>query len=403
MKKLLAILLALFTLFLVSCGETPAETTTGGTPTETTATPTAHEGVSIHGEVVSSRGHAFVEMESRVLFCTKFERGGDFTAYYSKADGLGYHYCFDPLCDHKTNCMAYRFRVGAPILYLGHVYQNRIYYTGKETNLATRQTRVLIMSCNFDGSDVRKELDTNEHDISFHSCYDRYIYYSVADMRTGGFLFKRFDIETKTVIDITKNGDSGIENSPRYFYNDSMYTTDNTGIIYEYDLDGSNPRTRESIQILRTTSPFCSGSRVLIQSRNETSIYDFETDGVVCTLSALSFNDASILIHGMDEEYIYYLQLSPDAPQKAAMETGKIYRIRLDGTDNKCIYDASDMYVQSTDEFCIIGDTMLIHMAPYALSTSVIGSTDVNYNKEVYVAHIEEDGTLTDVHELVIE
>ena len=101
----------------------------------------------------------------------------------------------------------------------------------------------------------------------------------------------------------------------------------------------------------------------------------------------------------VDADYIYYgIQYEnfyDEALNKTNWSHGKIFRIKWDGTDAKCIYDNPEMFLRESYGLYVVDDTMLICMTTYGNNYAL--------SKEVYVAHIEEDGTLTDVHQLIIE
>ncbi|MBO4429236.1 MAG: hypothetical protein J5832_04710, partial [Clostridia bacterium] len=133
MKKLIAIFIALFTLFLVSCGGDVVDTTA------TNDTPATEPSVLSYW---SSSKHAAIEMKSRVLLAGQTGR----LYYYSKADGESYPFCFNPLCQHT-------YQEKCPSILFNHQYssQNQTYYNEYDNRVYFARGQQ-IYSTSFDAS-----------------------------------------------------------------------------------------------------------------------------------------------------------------------------------------------------------------------------------------------------------
>ena len=182
MKKFIALFLAIvsITVVICSCGnsrktiETQTDTNgeivttttkeqattkvtikeTTGKATETTKKKEIIEPqISHYSKTGSTYSSAFIQMPSRVIMVDRI------LSYYSKADGGYYTFCFDPLCDHKSqNCIAQKFQYtngSASLLGIYPVYSeytNRFYLPRVDN----------IFSSKFDGTDIKNEVSLGE-------------------------------------------------------------------------------------------------------------------------------------------------------------------------------------------------------------------------------------------------
>ncbi len=392
MKKLFAIILALAVLLLVSCGETPVESN----PTETTAeTPE----ITKRGQLVHNRENDyFYETNTRVIFFSHVPRE-DIAAYYSKVDGQGYYLCFDPLCEHEWgSCKA--FEVFLSRVDSTHIYKERIYYTSSQwEDPATGTWKPALMSCSFDGTDIRMEYKFKTDQKAMPS-YDRYMYFQ--DFGGDGWMMLlRYDLETGEMRNLSaEQGYPKLVSSPNFFYNDKMYFHTNVGFgEANLDLSDYQATSEQSETLYRICDGAqCYGSRsasfgppTMKAFTDGIHIYDIETNEEIIVPPEVCGGEYGYVCH-VDADYIYYC-IEYDPNRKSNRYHGKIFRMKWDGTDAKCIYDNPEMDINGN--LYVTGDTMLIGMTTYGNNYAL--------SKEVYVAHIEEDGMLTDVHELIIE
>ena len=400
MKKLLAILLALFVFLLVSCGTTPTGTTSIPVPTETSSDSSE---ISLQNQLVYAiQNPFFYETKSRVLFTSYYR--DDFSAYYSKADGKGYHLCFDPLCEHNYgSCTSYSINLG--FVYSTHIYQDRIYYQiSFWQDPATGEWNPAILSCKFDGTDIRMEYKLKSN-IFGTPTYDRYMYF-YENKSDGWMMLLRYDLETGEMRNLSaEQGYPKLASLPNFFYNDKMYFHTNVGFgEANLDLSDYQATSEQSETLYRICNGAqCYGSRsasfghkidytpTMKAFTDGIHIYDIETNEEIIVPPEVCGGEYGYVCH-VDADYIYYC-IEYDPNWKSNRYHGKIFRMKWDGTDAKCIYDNPEMDINGN--LYVTGDTMLICMTTYGNNYAQC--------KDVYVAHIEEDGMLTDVHELIIE
>ena len=142
MKKLFALLLALTMLFLTACNNTPSGLVMGTDDAQNTGKVSELE---LKDTIIYTHRYSFLDLPSRVIY----EEGG-YIRYFSKADGNGYIYCFDPLCEHSGGtCLGNPDSFDFSRIFL---INNRFYYhTGYGQ----------IISFSFDGTDMKTEYNTD--------------------------------------------------------------------------------------------------------------------------------------------------------------------------------------------------------------------------------------------------
>ena len=239
MKKLIAVLIALFTLFLASCGCESIDTTTATTATDaTTVTETNIQKNITVENYFSSLRHPAVEMKSRVLLAGQTGK----LYYYSKADGESYPFCFNPLCPHtgQANCPSILFnnQYAAQNQTYYNEYNNRVYFARGQQ----------IYSMSFDASDLKLECSLGEKgkidgtasyastDITNLFAYEKYLYFMYTNDETGHAQIYRYDTEKRILAAMTSETNEWVQSymlASGYIYVISLeddlpkyYTTD---------------------------------------------------------------------------------------------------------------------------------------------------------------------------------
>ena len=224
MKRLISILLALSTLFLVSCGA-PKKF-------ENKAAPFA-----------SATYHRVIEAPSRVLLADAK------LYYYSKADGESYPFCFNPLCQHtfNENCPSVLF--GGSKSVTGQM----VYCDETGRFFFARGQKIYSMS--FDASDIKLECSLGEDGDVSQKMYDKnliksmrsygqYVYFMFTNAETGHAQILRLDSKTSKLKEMTSGETEWViayEIADGYVYF-KMTTSDNLMNYYTADLDFNNKK-----------------------------------------------------------------------------------------------------------------------------------------------------------------
>lgn len=224
MKRVISVLIAISTLFLVSCGA-PRKV-------ENKAAPFA-----------SATYHRVIEAPSRVLLADAK------LYYYSKADGESYPFCFNPLCRHTfgENCPSVLFG-GSKSITGQMVYCDE---TGRF--FFARGQKIYSMS--FDASDIKLECSLGEDGDVSQKMYDknliksmrsygRYVYFMFTNAETGHAQILRLDSKTSKLKEMTSGETEWViayEIADGYVYF-KMTTSDNLMNYYTADLDFNNKK-----------------------------------------------------------------------------------------------------------------------------------------------------------------
>ena len=383
MKKLLSLLLACMMLFLTACNQTPpSETTTGNSQNHQKPEDSLPQGIVRNGF-----GN-FLDIPSRIVF----EQSGQ-VFYYSKADGKAYVYCFDPLCDHS----------GGKCLANPHDNKNILEFAFWCTFFINNRFYVVttygqIYSMAFDGSDIRIEYGEKEYvygEFNYHLwsqnyiAYDKYIYIPTNADENEKYHLLRFNTETKEMENLTEK--TGNFMNPRFFYNGEIYgrVRSQSGYgWYKADLD---MKTMEPIEAQPTTNQFY-GSLFFDKAfdnptdyKNRKQIgfqaYDIKTgETKIITKEMLGLEeDYRYSILCVDENYVYFKQyreeqiLIGNRPPAAngrenkvySSDTGKLYRMKHDGTECTLMYDNPNFEFKSL-EAIVYGDKIIFKGQEYA-------------------------------------
>ena len=425
MKKLIALFLILSTLCLTACNNQTVETSTSTNKTEQTETtsvaqttettentndiPTSQTSTSADEKpnekkpsVEFGNGKFFIELQSRILFLRHNQgkwfgnkyvtTGSDRLAYYSKADGAAYIFCFDPLCDHQTgDCLSTpgMFR-SVYCQYNNRFYQSNIRY---------------LISFSFDGTD-RKEiyLDGIEEGTRYESiwAYEKYIFID-ALMPDGEHHLLRYEIDSHITRDLTE--ETGRYITPHYFYDGMIYSS----IFYidEENIENSDIiycKTDLILQNLEEIAEYPTGTITEGQSLisiydGKIKIYDFATDAYTIIPIEMPDVEAELLAFA-DEYYLYFFDnSSPEIGTTINYKGeevpfyngygGKLWRVKRDGTDLKCIYD--NINFAFNNDIYIFEDTILVY-------GSQVGVRDDGYayswGTGVYIGSIDENGMI---------
>ena len=215
MKRLIATIFILSTIFLTACNNPTVETSTSSnkteqtdstsvlqttestqtsgttsatqeslsseTTTEKTEIPEIPKGyeipVALQDKIIQKGNPTFIELPSRILFSHYLNSGkwvgdryqidsGRYLSYYSKADGEVYINCFDPLCEHE-DCSANGGAMGPNSFFIRNRFYMLINYEGQ------------MLSFNFDGTDTKVEYVLEDDSLAWKSnniAYDKYIF-----------------------------------------------------------------------------------------------------------------------------------------------------------------------------------------------------------------------------------
>jgi len=384
MKKLFSLLLACMMLFLTACNQTPPnETTTGNLQNQDQP-----QNSELQDTIIRNGQSYFMDLPSRIVF--QINHGTVY--YYSKADGKAYVYCFDPLCDHSggkclanpddnKNILEFELRCTFFI-------NNRFYVV---------TTYGQIYSMAFDGSDIRIEYGEEEYvygEFNYYLwsqnylAYDKYIYIPTNADENEKYNLLRFNTETKEMENLTEK--TGNFMHPVFFYNGEIYggVRGQSGYgWYKADLEMKN---MEAIEEPKLSNQFYGNlfwnskfERIDSKTKNYLGLesYDMKTgETKLFTNEMLGLEDNyrySILC--VDENYIYFTQnreeqiLIGTRPPAAngrinkvySNETGKLYRMKHDGTECTLIYDNPNFEFKSLDAV-VCGNKLIFQGQEYA-------------------------------------
>ena len=360
MKKLFALLLAFSCLFLTACNQNPADSTIGkGNPQN----PIQPNETELKDTIIYNKTRDFIDLPSRIVY-----DDGGIVYYYSKADGKAYVYCFDPLCEHKGDCLA-RPYVKNWNFQCTFFMDNRFY-----TTTAYGQ----IISFSFDGTDMKIEYDAGYDPQTVHqfgwtpnpSSYGKYIYVPLRADEKGNPHILRFHIETGEMEDLTEK--TGNYVLPIFFYNGELYGTSSDSITWiKSDLGLQSCEVIEEIPVFSYISGNCFFSYVYNDQWDidGIEIYDMKTGESEILTNELMGIEHEPQIVFIDEDYIYFYQLESiylgDIIVKDELKPyykgndGSLYRVNRDGSGLICIYEESEFQIIDF-EATIAGDHFLI-------------------------------------------
>ena len=420
MKKIIAILLILSTLCLTACNNQTVETSTSTSKTEqteNTSTSQTTENIQTSETTASSettsvsetkpyvtfgQNTRFTEMDSRILFTRKNKGnwignkyitiGSDRLAYFSKANKEAYLFCFDPLCDHKINCTS----LPGMLTYMVFCdYNNRFYIPRIKE----------ILSVSFDGSDQKSvQLNGIEDGVIYEELweYEKYIFID-ALMPDGEHHLLRYEIDSHITRDLTE--ETGRYITPHYFYDGMIYSSifyideeniENSDIIYcKTDL------TLQNLEEIAEypTGTIAEGQSLISIYDGKIQIYDFAIDAYTIVPIEMPDVEAKFLAFA-DEHYLYFfdnsfpeigIMINIRGEEQPLYNTygGKLWRVKRDGTDLKCIYD--NINFAFNNDIYIFEDTILVY-------GSQVGVRDDGYayswGTGVYIGNIDENGMI---------
>ena len=369
MKKLFALFLACTMLFLTACNQTPPNETTSGNP-QLQERPKDSE---LKDTIIRNGYSNFIDLPSRILFEYIVPGEDEYTFYYSKADGKAYVYCFDPLCDHSGKCLA-NPRDDKNIF---HSEFRSTFFINNRFYVVADYGQIFSMA--FDGSDIRIEYGEESYnplDINYYlwsqnyRAYDKYIYISTHVDENEKYNVLRFNTETKEMENLTEK--TGNFMNVGFFYNGEIYGGDIRGLNwFKADLEMKN---MESIEVLPISTQF-DGSvfwnskfeRIDSKTKNYLGLesYDMKTgETKLFTNEMLGLEeDYRYSILCVDENYVYFKQYREEQiligtrPPAAngrinkvySNETGKLYRMKHDGTECTLIYDNPNFEFKSLE------------------------------------------------------
>ncbi len=204
-----------------------------------------------------------------------------------------------------------------------YVVDDSIYYIGVDQN---------IYSMKLDGSDVKR---INEDHSGFLGITKDYIVYNVPK-----------DGEEDENSNVESNDENNVENSVENEKTDDEEVEDTEFETFIMNRDGTDKHTvtgdrLNSINIVDNWIYYVDGSK---------HIYKVKIDGSENTLISDSVEAYNLNI---TNKYIYYLSYNDDSEQNVSL-----YRMNLDGTDNKEIYklDNSSSYLNVVNDHAVFMD-----------------------------------------------
>ncbi len=352
----------------------------------------------------------YIEARSRIVFNHSSEgrlvgdsymSGDNFGLYYySKVDGESYIYCFDPLCNH-SNCVAKRFSMSTL-----HYCNDRFYSIDDEK----------IYSFAFDGSDLRLEWDLAEHTEikvgkwSNMLAYDRYIFL-VSTLTNGDRHILRYNTTTQTMMDLTQETGNYIHYE--FIYNGELYgkKADYSGYVKsDWNLSNIQPVSSAIADIFAggfSVQLTSEGSFIGVLNEKNTSgknvsfgiqSFDMITGQKILITNADLGHEVSSVIYA-DNMYFYFLAKEPVVvgESKSGMSIsnsygGKIYRVKRDGTDCRCIYDQSKMKFYAKGIIVYDNDVIL-----YASKYSIVNGSVLSISEGYYIGHFDHNGNIVDL------
>ena len=442
MKRLIATIFILSTIFLTACNNQTTETSTSTNKTEQTESTSVSQTTentqtsettfstqeSLSSETTTEKTETtevpqgyeipaglqnilvgvqqlnlFAELPSRILFSHSLDKGkwigdryqyngGEYTVYYSKADGEIYVNCFDPLCDH-TSCSATSHGIGGSQQFF---IDNRIYELSPWGE---------ILSYNFDGTDKVIELDL-EYEFrsglpspwgANHIAYGQYIF--IERMMENEELHTfRYDTKNKLLEDLTEK--TGFYIMPMFAYNGEIYGQTRDGLYIKTDISLSYVKETENyyedgLYTLSSGSCFIGIARNKEDSASSLGIqiFDIQT-GIKTVITNETIGHTVQTILYADENYYYFLANAPVYIGKSRSKNdiynlsgGKIYRVNRDGTNCICIYDNKGMTFNS---MIVYEDTVIVS----ASEIGVHGGIAQTWANGMYIGEINEDGTI---------
>ena len=369
--------------------ETTRQTNTNQT-TETSETTASKIEIPSKEEFVQiGKVGKFINMQSRILFQQRYGNS-DRLAYYSKADGEAYIFCFDPLCEHKSDCSS------LPGMFSQLSYcenNNRFYLTD----------RFQLSSFSFDGIDYEKSfLEGIDRSIRLEDtkAYKQYIYIS-ALLQTEEKHQLRYDTNTQKTIDLTEK--TGLYSKISYFYDGYIYgiwqypDPQNPDLfIYQYGRTDLNFENFEVVEAPSFNYLFAEGDELIGFLEGSIIIYNVETEKQTVISKDMIGREVSYLL-GADEKYFYFVDHSEPAFFKGKNKTvlnrsgGRLYRVNRDGSQLVCIYENENFDILQSD-ICIYEDMILLRGQMIGFQ----GPSEEPYtwNQGAYIGYFQEDGTM---------
>ena len=419
MKKIVITLFLLFSLLLTACNQTQTtETSRGendGEGIETTShmesqavsqetfqtTETTSSKIEVPSKeefVQLGKVGKFTEMKSRILFQQNVS-GSDRLAYYSKADGEFYIFCFDPLCTHGRDCTSFPGML-SQLSYCEA--DNRFYLTD----------RFQLSSFSFDGIDNKKSfLEGIDRSIRLENTksYKQYVYIS-ALLPTEEKHQLRYDTDTKKTVDLTEK--TGLYSKISYFYDGYIYgiwqypdSENPESIIHQFGRTDLNFENFEVVEPPKFNYIFTEGQNLIGFFDGNIVIYNVETEKQTVISEDTIGHEVSYLL-GVDKNYFYFVDQTDPTFFKGKNKTilnrsgGRLYRVNRDGSGLICIYENENFDIIQSD-ICIYEDMILLRGQQIGFQ----GSADEpsSWGMGTYVGHLNQDGTIDQLEYIEID